>query len=897
MARRLLRRCVALASALWQPIWAALRSQGVDLVFVTLLLALAAVPLVLLRGSPVLADLRFVVGFPALCALTALGWLYLGRRSSMPPTADGAAGANADAAENSWGWGTSLLVGGLLLALTIVSYALPLRKHFWGGADEFVNFDPVCAQVWSAGWDAATSRPIVGLCAVVAKALTPGRIEGFLALAVALCFLNGLLLLGIVRRLVPAGGALAVSAAALLIVHRGDASRFFVLWTTNYYWTTLFLLLLSVWLYLRSYERGSKPLLLTACATLGAAILSSEASLPLAALGPGLLWFIRRRGARLTTWVWAWTGTVALLATRLALFLKSAGANSYQSSQIKELLESGAMAHHLRLQFDAFRTFFQGVLPSHAYWLPWAVALLLVAAVLRAVAPALRCRPSLRAYLLGALLAGLAALGGIAPFFHLPTLFRTQFFAAPGEAALLACAIGLLAALLPLRLGRACWVACTGLLVAGATAAAHRSQDQLHTPISFEKTVHVLEQVRAASVHYPDDALLVFVLEGNDVSPLGQNYPLSELTRNLLGVRACQANYRDPYGSAVQFTEGAVVGDDGRGRRSYGYDRVVAFRLALDGTATLLRHLPASLLPRPGCAERYDPLALLQPGPVTSVPYFRYPFWSRHWQDVVPVRQGVVLGEGWGRLEVKGNDLCRRVSAGAEVVVNSLGLDRRELVLDVEPATDGTCELRVLDRADRIVARSPLVGRQRVRLDLPTAPGRVEAFRLVVAEDGGGPAVPFRLYRRGAARGRPDLAAAHHDIGGADFSLGRNWHGLEWAAGEPFHWAANDAELIVGVFANPCGRQLALDLEPGPGMAGQPCRIQLLDAAGRAVAATELTGRQVLHLPLPPSVRPGTVLRLHVAGGGAPVPGEARVLNFRVFACRWVAQEAETFRE
>src|SRR5262249_9011371 len=152
--------------------------------------------------------------------------------------------------------------------------------------DEFVNFDDVCAHVWSPGWDGATSRPLVGLCAVAAKALTPGRIEGFFILAIALCLGNALLLWGIVRRLLPGGGALAVAAAALLIVHPGDSSRYYILWTTDYYWTTLFLLLLAFWLYLVSYERCSRLLLLTACVCLGAALLSSEACFPLAALGP-----------------------------------------------------------------------------------------------------------------------------------------------------------------------------------------------------------------------------------------------------------------------------------------------------------------------------------------------------------------------------------------------------------------------------------------------------------------------------------------------------------------------------------------------------------------------------------------------------------------------------------
>src|SRR5438309_2110650 len=82
--------------------------------------------------------------------------------------------------------------------------------------------------------------PLLALVSVVARSLTPDRIEGFLWTATALCWLNALLLFALIRRLVPGEPVLALLAAALLIVNRSDSSRFFVLWTTNCYWTALF---------------------------------------------------------------------------------------------------------------------------------------------------------------------------------------------------------------------------------------------------------------------------------------------------------------------------------------------------------------------------------------------------------------------------------------------------------------------------------------------------------------------------------------------------------------------------------------------------------------------------------------------------------------------------------
>src|SRR5262249_25026202 len=277
-----------------------------------------------------------------------------------------------------------------------------------------------------------------------------------------------------------------------------------------------------------SYERGSRLLLLAACAALGAALLSSEASYPLAALGPVLVWLIRRRGKDLLTWVWTWAGTVAVLGARVLLFLRRRGTDSYQANQFKALEESGAVIRHAHLHLDAFFTYFHHLSAAREYWLPALIALLLVG---MAAWVMLWKRPrgaTLGACLLGILLSALAVVCGVAPFFHLATRFRTQFFAAPGEAALLACALGGLTALLPARLGRTLCIAAAAVLVAGVTAAMHRSQDAVRPCVSFEKTVHVFAQLRAAGVPRGEDTLVILVREGEGESPLGPNYALSE---------------------------------------------------------------------------------------------------------------------------------------------------------------------------------------------------------------------------------------------------------------------------------------------------------------------------------------------------------------------------------
>src|SRR5206468_3034518 len=173
--------------------------------------------------------------------------------------------------EQGWtAWPRFALVCLLLGALSFLSFYRPLQRHFWGGCDEFHNFCDVTARVWSQGWDNSHNRPLLGLSSVIAKALTPGSVEGFLWLATALCCANGLLLTMILRRAVPRLGSLAFAAGVLLVVNRADPSRFFVMWTTNFYLTALFFFLVALWLLLLSRDRGSRPLLLCACVALAA---------------------------------------------------------------------------------------------------------------------------------------------------------------------------------------------------------------------------------------------------------------------------------------------------------------------------------------------------------------------------------------------------------------------------------------------------------------------------------------------------------------------------------------------------------------------------------------------------------------------------------------------------
>src|SRR5262245_39163204 len=171
---------------------------AVELGCITGLLLVAAVPL-LQRGvdwfdrPPETALGLFLVGG------LALAWRAAVRRAG--PDAAAAASVEVVPETERRGRLATALVWLLLGGLALAAFLWPMRLHFWGGWDECIGLREL--RVWDVDSDQSLNRPLLLLPACVARLLTPDRIEGFLALAVALCLLNGLLLAAILRRLLP----------------------------------------------------------------------------------------------------------------------------------------------------------------------------------------------------------------------------------------------------------------------------------------------------------------------------------------------------------------------------------------------------------------------------------------------------------------------------------------------------------------------------------------------------------------------------------------------------------------------------------------------------------------------------------------------------------------------
>ncbi len=112
---------------------------------------------------------------------------------------------------------------------------------------------------------------------------------------------------------------------------------------------------------------------------------------------------------------------------------------------------------------------------------------------------------------------------------------------------------------------------------------------------------------------------------------------------------------------------------------------------------------------------------------------------------------------------------------------------------------------------------------------------------------------------------------------GSPFRLANGWYTLEEYGGETFRWVNDDAEVVLtGGDVN-----VSMVLEPGPGAGGVPLHLSVLGDNGQSLYSFDVRQRQAIRFGI--SALTGRQFRLHVHGGGAPTPGESRILNFRVF--------------
>lgn len=846
-----------------------------ELVFVLVLALMAALPLIAFRGDSIL-QMPVVL---AAWSMVVFGPLFAWTKRT--PLIDE---VSTQRTRPSSDWLGAFSALPTLLVVQIVAYLLPMCRHFWGGYDEMLNFKPGFAQMWCTYADTELGRPLIGLPAWIVHACCGGRIEGFLALGFLLSFANGVLLWSIVRRSLPEYPALALGAGVLLLCHPGEPLRFYVMWAANFYFLGVFLLLLAFWLLLVSFDRGSRLGLVGACLSLAASILVFEAGLPLAMLGFVLLW---RRGSPKAYWVWSagWFATQCLLSIRTVQSFSRGTSGSYQmriaSDQGWRLDVFAARSIELT---EPMKSYFQPISASAGHL--WSGAVILIVAAIGISFAACRngSLNSLRTKCAGLLVALAAVVLGLLPFVPLRTLWRTQFYAAPGEAALLALSIGLLCGQLPGRIGRFLFSGAVAFVAGSATIQAYVHQDQQPREVTYEKTVHILQQLQALSPHYPRDAIIL-LLPDQSSAPLGLNTLSMPLGIAFTGTNIVQANPNDPYVPVELRSDSVSINKDAN-RREYAYDRVIAFRVCRNGTLFFLSRLPAYLPVSEAARKQYAPCRLLAAGPIRLTRQLAYPFWTKPPDDVVDQRNGIILGQGWSQPVSASSRFYRHAGPDAELAINACSQSSRLIRLEVDPLVDIPWTLTARDDAGDLVGSVNGFGKEVQSLPVRLDPDRVTVIRLQL-QTGKGEVVPFRAWipQGGTPLQTSPGSPVTRDIVGEGLIIGPNWYPFEYWEGTYFRWLKNDGVIY---FDRMEANQLDVDLEPGPGMNGQPCTICLFDGRGLLVGKATIAGRQRIQFDLRSLEVRNQILRFQVQGGGASIPTDPRILNVRFFSIRWL---------
>jgi len=312
-------------------------------------------------------------------------------------------------------------------------------------------------------------------------------------------------------------------------------------------------------------------------------------------------------------------------------------------------------------------------------------------------------------------------------------------------------------------------------------------------------------------------------------------------------------------------------------------------------------------------------------------------------QDIARAESGIHFGRGWFPVEwCASQEPFRWIENDAEVWLR-VPAAGHAMLLEVEPGPGVGLPpqtLQVFDANGSMVAEWRVSARTKLQMWLPPASDdSVQSFRLRVP-DGGRPVVHdprilnFRVFRCDwveqmpriapapfasvVREARPTLARLVASLGvpsmlfkgpailraavrllsergddifgpGIEF-WGKGWHGLEQAGAERFRWVSQDAELVVRTTDR--RRNLALLVEPGPGVGYRPFHLLITLSNGEVVGRARVKGPTYVKVPVPARRGRVTALFLTTKEGGLPVAGEPRILNFRIFGCGCAAGSA-----
>ncbi|HEY4441479.1 MAG TPA: GSCFA domain-containing protein [Candidatus Elarobacter sp.] len=253
--------------------------------------------------------------------------------------------------------------------------------------------------------------------------------------------------------------------------------------------------------------------------------------------------------------------------------------------------------------------------------------------------------------------------------------------------------------------------------------------------------------------------------------------------------------------------------------------------------------------------------------------------------DIVNAAEAA-LGSGWHPVEHDRGERFRWASGDALIYVPVLRDVDHRLSLDLEPGPGVGSQpfaLEVYDDDDGVLLTTLAVrGRQTVHFTLPASLPAMHALRLHVVDGGRHTPGDERLldFRAFAVTLSPQRADVLSAVDG--FRVGAGWYPLEEYGGLTFRWVNDDAAVDVSAPA----AELALQLEPGPGVGKQPFTLNAIAPGGAVLGSFVVAARETIVIPLPRHEPLPYVVKLRVEGGGRATLGDSRTLNFRVFRNR-----------
>ncbi len=224
-----------------------LKLHKTDLRYLTVISAIAAIPVVVLRCLPLSCAVcrQACLWLPLAGELVVL-WMW--RRAWLANEIQATQELQAEVPRGAWAAARPALVAACFVGLAIVNFYLPLRQQFWGGGDEHVVFMSWSESLFSHGMDQMVGRPFEEFQVWMSEILTPNRIEGFLYVATAVNLLNALLVMGILAQFFRDDWLIPLIGGAMYLVNPCDDLRFYIIWGANCYTISLFFCLLASWL-------------------------------------------------------------------------------------------------------------------------------------------------------------------------------------------------------------------------------------------------------------------------------------------------------------------------------------------------------------------------------------------------------------------------------------------------------------------------------------------------------------------------------------------------------------------------------------------------------------------------------------------------------------------------